>query len=66
VSRTARKPQAQELDLGRAMRELESLGASLSTSYRALEARAERVERELASANGELARKVAELDQLKP
>lgn len=65
MSRATRKPAVQELDLGRAMRELESLGASLSVSYRSLEARAERVERELAAANTELARKVAELDQMK-
>ena len=54
-----------ELDLERAMRELESLGASLTTSYRSLEERARRVEQELAVANRELARKVAELDEVK-
>lgn len=47
------------------MRELESLGASLTTSYRSLEERARRVEQELAVANRELARKVAELDEVK-
>lgn len=54
-----------ELDLERAMRELESLGTSLTTSYRSLEERARRVEQELAVANRELARKVAELDEVK-
>lgn len=54
-----------ELDLERAMRELESLGTSLTSSYRSLEERARRVEQELAVANRELARKVAELDELK-
>jgi two-component system sensor histidine kinase HydH len=46
------------------MHELQALGASLASSYHALEARAERVERELFLANQELERKVAELDQV--
>ena len=61
----ASQQQLPELDLERAMRELESLGASLTTSYRSLEERARRVEQELAVANRELARKVAELDEVK-
>ncbi len=59
------QPSLPELDLEHAVRELEQLGASLTTSYRALEARAQRVEQELAVANRELARKVAELDEVK-
>ncbi|MBM3986346.1 MAG: PAS domain-containing protein [Planctomycetes bacterium] len=61
----ASQQQLPELDLERAMRDLESLGASLTTSYRSLEERARRVEQELAVANRELARKVAELDEVK-
>lgn len=66
MSRAATKQHARDgVDLERAMRELESLGASLGASYRALEARAERVELELARANRELERKVGELDEVK-
>jgi two-component system sensor histidine kinase HydH len=49
-----------ELDV--AVRDLTALGASLARSYHALEERAQRVEGELAHANRELARKVAQLD----
>jgi two-component system sensor histidine kinase HydH len=66
VSRTAaqRAPAAarpdSELDV--AVRDLTALGTSLARSYHALEERAQRVEGELAHANRELARKVAQLD----
>ena len=43
-----------ELELREAVRELQSLGASLAQSYRALEVHAQRVEQELARANREL------------
>jgi two-component system sensor histidine kinase HydH len=49
-----------ELDV--AVRDLTALGTSLARSYHALEERAQRVEGELAHANRELARKVAQLD----
>lgn len=66
MSRSVAQSRAPErdLELERATRELQTLGASLATTYRALEARAERVERELACANRELERKVAQLDQV--
>ncbi len=62
VARAPATPAHTTPELERAMRELSALGASLARSYHALEARAARVEGELAEANAELARKVDELD----
>jgi nitrogen fixation/metabolism regulation signal transduction histidine kinase len=62
VSTSAEHGARVDLDLERAVRELQGLGSSLFRSYSALEQRAERVERELARANRELASKVSELD----
>ncbi|MCC7011023.1 MAG: PAS domain-containing protein [Planctomycetes bacterium] len=62
--RAAQPAAAQTLDLEQAVHELQALGTSLATSYRALEARAERVEHELELANRALERKLAELDEV--
>jgi signal transduction histidine kinase len=59
VERAAAAPEVE-----RALKDLDGLGASLVESYRALEARAARVEQELAVSNAALACKVAELEEL--
>lgn len=61
----ASHPQASKgtvLEVERAMENFSTISANLLTSYNALEARAQRVEQELAVANQALKAKVAELD----